>query len=285
MQTPLITDWNDLRLFFAIARSESLALAARELALDTSTLSRRLVALETRLGTPLVRRGVAGANGRLTGAGQALFASVAEVARAVDAVNGALQGPRARATVRLTAPEELVALVLAPALAALKARAPDLRVELIGSAETLDLRRGEADLALRMVRPVEPGLVTRRLGTLRYSVFRGRGYRARPPAWLALDPSVGPWPEREWTRRRLDGATAVLHATSLGSLASAAAAGLGYAILPDALAARDRRLVQVEAGVGERTLWLVVPAGLRRVPAVRLVIDWVVKALGPRSAA
>lgn len=50
-------------------------------------------------------------------------------------------------------------------------------------------------------------------------------------------------------------------------------------MLPDALAARDRRLRRVEANVGERHLWLVTPVALRRVPEIRAVAAWLTEVL------
>lgn len=270
-----IEDWNDLRLLLALSRAQTLADAARALHVDTSTVSRRLVALERLAGRPLVRRGSAHEGTRLTPAGLELSSLAADVERAVLKFERWPENTRTR--VRVTAPEELVSLLLAPALPVLARQTPWVEVDLLGTAQLLDLRAGEADLALRMSRPRDAGLSSRKLATIHYSTWAA-GLTA-PERWLTLDDSVGPWPELAWTRARLGGQRPLLRATSPGALAAAAGAGLGRAILPDALAALDPRLRCLEPNVGQRTLWLVMPAALRTDAGVRAVIQWVVDAV------
>lgn len=274
-----VEDWNDLRLFLAIARAPSLAAAAQGARVDTSTISRRLAALEGKAGRTLVRRGRGQGQARLTAAGEEL----AQLAGAVEqAVLAAERWPHQarKDRVRLTAPEELVSLVLTPALPALLRAAPWLRVDLIGAAQVLRLRAGEADLALRMSRPKEAGLVARSVASVRYSVYSTRGGpKPNPDQWLGLDETVGPWPELAWAKSRWPKVPPVLRAGSWGALLAAAVAGLGQAILPDALAGADPRLLKVAPQVGERKIWLVLPAELRREPSVRAVSAWAVESL------
>jgi DNA-binding transcriptional LysR family regulator len=277
-------DWDDLRLFAAIARAPSLANAAKAVGHDTSTLSRRLKALEQALGLELVRRGLG--ERRLTEAGAALLAHALNAEREMETIARWAAGQkRVAGRVRVTAPEELVSGLLAPALPSLHAAHPALRVELIGAPELLDLARGQADVAVRMVRPKSAAFVARNAATLRYSVWCGNGYAVAPRGrheWLILDPSVGDWPEIGWTAARLKGREPMLRATTFRALAAAAAAGLGVAILPDALAAsypQLRRLDPAAPPVGERRIWVVVAKDLRTQPRVRAVLDWIAETM------
>lgn len=274
-----VDDWNDLRLFLAAARAPSLASAARSARVDTSTISRRLAALEQKAGRTLLRRGRGPDQARLTAAGEELAQLAGAVEQAVLATERWPHQAR-KDRVRLTAPEELVSLVLTPALPSLLRSAPWLRVDLLGSAEKMRLRAGEADLALRMSRPKEAGLVARVAATVSYSVYSTRGtHRPDPERWLGLDDSVGPWPELAWARTRWPKVPPVLRAGSWAALLAATLAGLGQAILPDALAATDPRLTRVAPQVGERKVWLVLPTELRNEPSVRAVSAWAVESL------
>ena len=282
--------WDDLALFLAVARTRALADAAAALGVDAATVSRRLAGLERALGAALVRRGTGGP--RLTPAGVAVRARAEEVERAVRAVTrwsddgAALRGP-----LRVTAPEELVNLALAPALPRFRARHPELKLELIGTAANLDLAGGAADVALRMARPRGAALVARAVARIPYAAYCTDGYRRDhrgPHAYLALDGAMAQTPEARWTTRALAGRAPELRATSLAALAAAAAAGLGVAILPTPLAALHgalRRLAPAAPPIGERTLYAVVPATLRRDPRVRAALAWFDDALAPLRAA
>jgi DNA-binding transcriptional LysR family regulator len=223
-----------------------------------------------------------------------LLAQAQVVEEAMEGISRWVAGrQRVAGRVRVTAPEEITSGLLAPALPALRAAHPALRVELIGAPELLDLARGQADIAVRMVRPKSAAFVVRKLATLRYSVWCANGYGVAPRGpheWLALDPSVGDWPEIRWTAAQLKGREPMLRATTFRALAAAAAAGLGVAILPDALAESYVQLRRLDPGappIGERRMWLVVARELRTQPHVRAVIDWLTEtteALAARAA-
>ena len=143
--------------------------------MDATTVGRRLRAAEAALGARLFQRMPDGAL-RPTQAGE-LAAAHAERAEAVvadllEAVAGADAAPVG--TVRVTAVPVLVGRVLAPAAAALTARHPGLRLELVAEPRDLSLTRREADVALRLARPT-PGagqaVLARRIGRLVYAAY------------------------------------------------------------------------------------------------------------------
>lgn len=252
--------------------------AAAASKVDTSTISRRLLALERKAGATLVRRGRTQPGARLTAEGEALARLAGTVEQAVLALER-WPGEQRRERVRLTAPEELVTLVLSPALPRLLEDAPWLKVDLIGTPRTLRLEDGEADLALRMSRPRTAGLVSKAIAAITYSVYRSRAARPRADQWLGLDESLGPWPELAWSKARWPKVPPVLRAGSWAVLTEATLAGLGLSILPDPLVAADPRLSCVERGVGARQVWLVLPKALRKDPSVRAVAAWATSAL------
>lgn len=280
-------EWGDLAYLLAVARTRSLSGAARALGVSTSTVARRLDALERHLQLRLVDRRAGGA--RLTTHGAAvgeLAAGVADdVARLERAAATLRQGAWAT-PIRVTATEFVVAEVLAPALPALWRQDPALRIDLVSAAGVASLANREADIAIRMTRPVGESLVASRLPAVRLGLFASRDYmRGRDPATLDLgretlllyDDSFGPTPEVRWMADAGLDRLARLVTGSTRALLQAARAGAGIALLPAAFAARDPALGEIPPPrpIPLRTPWLVVHRDLRRVRPLRLVQDWV----------
>lgn len=277
-------DWGHLRFFLELARSGSLARAAQRLAVDRNTVARRVAALEEELGLSLFERGPQGWSRTAAGQDLAELASRVEedvlaLARHADARDPALAG-----TVRLTTATHLAAFLLVPALPALRQRHPGLVLEIAADQRTFDLTRREADLALRMGRPRDAGLVTRKLSDLAYGLYASKAFAAarRGAVDLSADPFVGfddslaGVPQERWLERVAPGRRVVFRSNSTASLLAAARLGLGVAVLPRFLAGRDPGLVRLQGPEpAGHELWLLVHGDLRRTPRVRAVIDWV----------
>lgn len=289
-------EWGDLRLFLAIVRAGSLTAAARRLGIDQSTVSRRLAALESAVGTRLIERTTGGC--RATAAGERLLPAAERLEVEAFACERALSGleSRVEGTVRLTATEGIGTAFVAPALRALHAAYPSLGVELLLESRTLSLSRREADLALRLARPRQPGLVARRLaevasalyGSPRYLAARGRpagGEGLLGHAVLAYEESLAEVPEYRWLAAHAIRAERVLRTNSVLVQLQAAQAGLGLALLPCYLAegAGLERVLPIAAGV-RRELWLVVHADLQRTARIRAVMAFLADRARERAA-
>ena len=202
-------NWDDLRHLLAIARAGTLAGAARRLAVNQTTVARRLAALEAALGVRLFAR----AEGRLhpTKAGELALARAAEVEQEIEGLARGIAGTdrKPAGLVRLTAVPILVNRLLVPALPALSARHPRIRLELIAESRNLSLTRREADLALRLARPESgAGLLTRRLGDLDYAVYGPRGKAGDRLAWITYEEGLGHLPQARWIARQAGAALA-----------------------------------------------------------------------------
>lgn len=158
-------NWDDLRLFVAVAEQGSFSAAARVLGLGQPTLSRRIAEMEGQLGEPLFVRKPQGCE--LAPAGERLLPAASQMAQwARDAeVSLARPAQRVAGKVRVTAPPGIALTLLTQFAHRLKRRYPSLTLEVLSTTATLDLSRGEADIALRTHRVTEPGLLT--LGRLR----------------------------------------------------------------------------------------------------------------------
>ncbi len=156
-------DWNRVRAFLVTAEEGSLSAAARALGLAQPTLGRQVEALERELGLALFER--TGRGLMLTSAGHDLLAH----ARAMGDGAGALALSAAGQTdalegeVSISAPDIDAVHFLPPILSRLHAAHPGIRVEIVADNALSDLRRREADIAIRNVRPVEGDLVAAKL--------------------------------------------------------------------------------------------------------------------------
>src|SRR5512146_1243587 len=171
-------DWGDLRFFLELSRSGSLSGAARRLKVDRNTVGRRVASLEEALGLALFERGPQGWTRTAAGDELAALASRVEenvlaLARHADAADRDMAG-----TVRLTTATHICAQLLVPSLPLLHERHPRLLLEVAVDQRIFDLTRREADLALRLGRPREAGLVMRKLGDLAYGLYAARGSAA-----------------------------------------------------------------------------------------------------------
>jgi DNA-binding transcriptional LysR family regulator len=277
-------DWGDLRFFLELVRTGSLTSAARRLRVDRNTVARRVAALEVALGLTLFERGPQGwtrtaAGEELAGLASRVEENVLTLARRADAADRDLAG-----TVRLTTATHVCAALLVPALPSLRARHPGLTLEVAVDQRLFDLTRREADLALRLGRPREAGLVMRKLGDVAYGFYAARGRPAARrgavdlgrDAFVGLDDSLASAPQERWLTRVAPGRKLVFRCNSSLSLLSAARSGAGVVLLPCFLAGTDPTLERLEGPVPPpHELWAVFHADLGRIPRVRAVIDWV----------
>jgi DNA-binding transcriptional LysR family regulator len=277
-------DWSGLQDFLELSRSGSLSAAARRLGVDRNTVARRVGALEAALGLVLFDRGPQGwirtaAGDELAGLAGRVEEDVLALARHADAHDRAVEG-----TVRLTTAMHLAAWLLAPALPALRARRPGILLEIVADQRTFDLTRREADLALRMGRPRDAGLVARKLSQVAYGFYAGPGGEAARRGevdlaaddFLGFDDSLASVPQERWLARLAPDRQVVFRSNATAALVAAARAGLGVAVLPCYLADAAPGLVRLRGPVPvDHELWLLVHGDLRRAPRVRAVIEWV----------
>ena len=152
----------------------------------------------------------------------------------------------------------------------------------MGDARVVSLTRREADLALRLQRPEDEGLVARRVGAMGYGLYATQGYLdARIEAdweFIGYDESLDHVPQQRWLRQVAGRRPFVFRANDLMSLCGAAAAGIGIAAIPHFIGRSDPSLVAVMPDPTPpppqpRELWLLVHGDLRRSARVRAVMD------------
>lgn len=278
-------DWNDLRVFLAVARSGSTLGAARALGVNATTAARRIAELERALGLRLFDRRQSGY--ALTEAGQALRGAAERVEREATAFadGAAAFGRSVAGVIRVTTNEGLANGIMAPALSRFRQLYPEIRFELIVEERRLDIGRGAADVALRTgARPNEPGLAGRRLTPLAWAVYCGKGY-ADPPAEVAAlaghpvigaEAPIAELPGWVWLKSVVPPANVVARSSSVTNLIAAVRSGLGLSVLPCLLADTDPGLARCLGPIDgiESELWLVTRDELRDVPRIRSFLDF-----------
>lgn len=279
-------DWSHYRAFLGVLREGSLSGAARDLGLAQPTLGRQIAELERALGGALFIRSPRGL--MPTDVARDIAPHAHAMAAAAGAMMRVASGGASEATgvVRITASEIVGAEVLPSLLAAFHRAHHGVKIELALSNRVEDLLRGEADIAVRMVRPSQQALVARHLGTIGLGLYAHKHYLAGAPglstlAALTKDHAlIGFDQETPFLRRLLARLPigrddfALRTDSDLGSLA-AVRAGFGIGFIQHGIARRDADLVAIFPSEIGFTLemWLALHEDLRASRRLRLMMD------------
>ena len=172
-------DWNQVRAFLVSAEEGSFSAASRALGLTQPTLGRQVAALEERLGVTLFER--LGRTLSLTESGLELLEHVRAMGDAAGrvALTASGQSQRIEGHVCITATDVLSMHLLPPALGKIREVAPGIEIEVVASNEIRDLRRREADIAIRHARPEQPDLIARLLRHVSIRLYASTAYLDR----------------------------------------------------------------------------------------------------------
>ncbi len=174
-------DWDDLRHFLALATAGTFLGAAKRLGVEHATISRRVLALEMRLGRKLVDR--RGRRFVLTSDGEKvaeLAATIALQAAAIEQL-GRTGTTDLRGHVRISAPPALSSMLLARPLVDLRRRHPGIQITLVGEKRFASLNRREADIAVRLSRPEEGDYVIMKVGEIGFHLYAAEDYLSSIP--------------------------------------------------------------------------------------------------------
>lgn len=290
-------DWTLARSFLAVAETGSLSAAARRLGLSQPTLGRHIADLETATGLRLFTRQPRGL--LLTEAATALVPHAHAMAEAAARLSLAAAGsdPALTGTVRITASRVVAHHLLPPVLAGLRLAEPRIEIELVPSDTSENLLYGEADIALRMYRPLQDGTFARHLADLPTALYAAHDFLARhghptnADELLALDfvgfdrndqilrvmAGFGIDRRRDDFPMRCDDQLVYWNLVRAGLGVGGMQCAIGDA---DPLVERVAPFLQLPA----LPLWLTAPEALRRMPRVRRVWDHLVSSI-PGAAA
>jgi DNA-binding transcriptional LysR family regulator len=290
--------WDDVRLFLALCRSRTVGGAAKALGVDASTVSRRLAGLEQALAASLFDRGRDGI--ALTKAAEDLMPVAEAIEDAMTRFSSAAEGLEREVSglVRITCPPDTAEVVVVPLLQQLLRRHPGLRIEIEAGEALLDVTRREADLALRIVRPVRGDLIVTRLFTVNWILATSpklarelgtlRAWSDAP--WVGFGERWSHTPPARWFAKHVRGAEPAVRSDNLLVQLALASTGVGVALVPVPSLARYGLVpVKIGAELSPATdawpkpeLYMVTHRALRDVPRVRVVWDMLLENLGDR---
>lgn len=181
-----MTDWDDLRVFLAVARAESLSGAGRVLKLDPATVGRRVANLEEAMAMRLFARSPQGY--ALTGEGQRLLAHAERVEQAMVEAMDAAGGGGAGLTgqIRIGAPDGSANYLLPRIVAQICDDHPGLEVQIVAQPRVLSLSKREADMAIAVSPPASGRLTVQKLTDYRLHLAAARAYLDRHPPITSL---------------------------------------------------------------------------------------------------
>jgi DNA-binding transcriptional LysR family regulator len=280
-------NWDDIQAFLAIARAGRLTAAAQQFGVDHSTLSRRVAALETALGTRLFDRRTVGFV--LTPEGEQLLEDAETMESLAIKMRTRLddQSIGLTGTVRIGTPEGFGTYFLAPRLARLTTTHPNLDIELVANPRLFSLSKREADIAITMARPAQGRVYAQKLVDYALGVYGSRSYlAATPPIRTRKDALERPWigyiEDLMWTSELnyLAQVAASLsprvRISNVITQATALRGGMGLGVLPCFIAQTEPDLVRVlpDEIALSRTYWMVTHADTRDVARVKLMTDF-----------
>lgn len=175
-------DWDDLRVFLAVARAESLSGAGKVLRVDPATVGRRVARLEEAMGAQLFAKGPQGY--ALTDEGARLLPHAERVETASEGAAEALIDARAggqglTGQIRIGAPDGCANFLLPQVLAQICDENPGLEVQIVALPRVFNLSRREADMAVGVSRPTAGRLTVQKLTDYRLHLAADAGYLAR----------------------------------------------------------------------------------------------------------
>ncbi|MFC5387125.1 LysR family transcriptional regulator [Aquamicrobium segne] len=284
-------NWDDVRIFLAVARAGQILGAARRLELNHATVARRLDALENALRAKLFRRLTTGSE--LTLAGKRFL----EIAERMEAGMIAARSAVAEAdeeisgSVRIGAPDGFGVAFLARHLGDLTRQHRDLTVQLVPVPRFFSLSRREADIAITVERPQEGRLVAGKLVDYTLGLFASRDYAARhglpknaaelsQHALVGYVPDLIVSPSLDYEAEFSPHWHSAFAISSALGLAQAVQAGAGIGILHTFIARSMPDLIPVEAAAPiRRSYWLVYHETMRPLRRVQAVARFITAAV------
>jgi DNA-binding transcriptional LysR family regulator len=281
--------WDDLQFFLAVCATHSIAGAARRLAVNHSTVLRRIASLEAALGVRLFDRLPGGY--ALTAAGNELSEQLGGVAEQIEAAQRRLTGidEAVQGVIRLTAPDTLMRGLLMPLLKRFHQLHPGVQVQFVASNALLSLTRREADVAVRGSNRPPDNLVGRKVGQIQTALYASKGYLKSlgrgagmdDYRWVAPDESLSHLEQFKWLHKRVPAERIVMRLDSLVGMADAVEHGLGVGLLLCPLAALRPELVQLaepEPAL-DTQIWILTHPDLRQVARMRAFTQFLFDAL------
>ena len=274
--------WDDIRYFLAVARSHSVSRAAKELAVNYTTVSRRISSLETRVGSRLFERLSTGHV--LTAAGELILPRAVAMEEQSATLQRSIMGQDAklRGRLRLASGDVMLTHLIVPQIERFTRVYPDIELEILSSDQNVDLRLMEADIAVRATRlEPPPGLVGINIGRLKFGLYASRDYLRKRPDLNTTRTTAVLWDEEgrnpQWLQNTYPNATIGPTFDTTAVMLQALKSGLGIGGLVNFVAAQEADLQMIAEhsdNAPHISMWILHHPDLRTTAKVRVFRDF-----------
>lgn len=271
-------DWDDLKIFLAIARRGSVRGAADELKVNQSTVSRRIAAFEKKIDTILFEKLPSGYV--ITEAGEKILGNVEHIEDQVFSIDRNLYSQKDELTgsLKVAMAVPLASNMLMPDISRFTKKYPNIRLDLAISASPTNLSKRETDVAIRVIKIGDsppPYLVGRKVVTYATAAYVARSRTSKKNVWIGnSEDEKNP----QWLKESVLPKVKIGHSIdNLITAMEAVKAGMGMAILPCCFADLQEDLVRVPSAkvIPGREIWILTHIDLKNTPRVRVFLDFI----------
>jgi len=281
-------NWDDMRLFLAVARTGSISGAGRQLGVQHSTVSRRMRQLEEKLGARLLERKKTGYE--ITAAGEKIKLAAEHMESEILSVDGSVQGRDTRLVgpLRVTAINNMASSILMPMFAAFSRQHPEVELHIIVSNTDARLAQREADVAIRLTNHPADSLIGTRAVTVASTIYGSRDYLATVrkqgarAKWLGVECCHF---HRTWTKQQCDGQAHTFYSDDTLLTLAALKQGLGVSYLPCFMGDTEPQLERVGEpdAAHDLGLWILIHPDLKRTARVRAFREFILDEIRQQS--
>lgn len=282
-------NWDDLRLFLAVARTGSISGAAKQLGVQHSTISRRMRQFEEKLGTRLIER----KSGRyeLTQAGENVKEASGRIEREVLGVDGALHGEDTQlvGSLKVAALNNMASSVLMPMFASFNRKRPQVELHIIVANIDASLSQREADVAIRLTNSPTDTLIGKRIVTVASCIYGSPSYLKElrkyggEPKWIGVECCGF---HKTWTKQTSSEQSYNFYSDDTQLTLAAIREGMGVSILPCFMGDTDPLLERYcdPDPAHNLGLWVLLHPDLKRTARVLAFRDHMVQAINDKKA-
>lgn len=281
-------NWDNLRFVLMVANKGSIAAAARALDVNRTTVLRRIGTFEEDLNCRIFDRSDSGYV--LTPEAEKMINAAREVENTLFNMQRQIAGHELKleGELRVTTTDTLMLSVLGPHLASFQQKHPHIVVDLLITNSILDLRRRDADVAIRPTGHPESSLVGRRLSDVEFGVYAAPDFLSGvnqksifSERWIGLADSLLSTPVGSWFLESIDTQNICMRSDSFVAIRIAAESGIGLALLPTYLGDSSPSLIRIAAPTSDLTvgLWILTHPDLVRSARVHAFVEHISAAL------
>jgi len=277
-------NWDDMKVFLAVARCGSISGAARQLDVQHSTVSRRMRQFEEKLGARLIERKKGGYE--LTHAGENVKQAAQRIESEVLGVDTALLGKDANMVgpLRVTAINNMASTILMPMFADFSRQHPDIELHIIVSNKYASLPQREADIAIRLTNTPTETLLGKRMLTVASAIYGNREYlqsqqqKGQPARWIGVNCCAF---HAAWTKQCCADNSFDFYSDDTLLTLSAIRAGLGISFLPCFMGDADPLLARYAEPdpAHDLGLWILLHPDLKHTARVLAFRDHMIKVI------